>query len=239
MKTSKTIKAEQSIYIGNLDESEHQKLTIKRRKREEELYKKVDCEYSLYLFHKDTLFRKYIRKIQKHTAFETVIIIAIILNSMKLAVDSYFTDNDTYNVFSDLFDTIFNYFFLAECILKIIALGFFIDNGSYLSESWSKLDFIIVVVSMIDQWSHSVDLPFIKVLRMLRTLRPLRFISHNVNMRIAIKALFQSFTAIVYVLIVLFAIGTMFAILGINFFSGKFMYCSIYPYAYSYQADVI
>ncbi len=53
------------------------------------------------------------------------------------------------------------------------------DNGSYLTDSWSQLDFFIVVTSFIDMVFSGVNLPFIKILRLLRTLRPLRFISHN------------------------------------------------------------
>jgi len=41
-------------------------------------------------------------------------------------------------------------------------------------------------------------------------------------MKIAVNALFHSFTAIFYVLIVLLAMFLMFGILFINFFGGKF-----------------
>jgi len=41
-------------------------------------------------------------------------------------------------------------------------------------------------------------------------------------MKIAVIALFHSFSAIFYVIIVLLAIYLMFGILGINFFAGKF-----------------
>jgi hypothetical protein len=35
-------------------------------------------------------------------------------------------------------------------ILKIVTLGFIIDDDSYLSDGWSLLDFFIVVTSFID-----------------------------------------------------------------------------------------
>ena len=73
----------------------------------------------------------------------------------------------------------FNYLFNLECVLKVIALGFTMDDGSYLRDSWNKLDFFIVVTSNIDMLLSGTDIPALKVLRMLRMIRPLRVISHN------------------------------------------------------------
>ena len=42
------------------------------------------------------------------------------------------------------------YFFMIEFIFKLVALGFVMDNGSYLRESWNQLDFFIVITSLID-----------------------------------------------------------------------------------------
>ncbi len=60
--------------------------------------------------------------------------------------------------------------------IKAIALGFILDDGSYLRDSWSVLDFIIVSLSIVDMAASGVNLKAVKVLRLLRTLRPLRFI---------------------------------------------------------------
>ena len=95
------------------------------------------------------------------------------------------------------------------------------------------MDFFIVMVSMIDLILSSVDLPFIKILRLMRTLRPLRFISHNVSMKLVIVALFESIGGIFNVIVVVLIVWLMFAILGVNLFSGKFQYCSVRPYKIS------
>lgn len=70
-------------------------------------------------------------------------------------------------------------------------------------------------------------MPVIKVLRLLRTLRPLRFISHNRPMRIVVKALFESFAAIMNVVLVLAIVWLIFAIIGVSLFSGKFHSCEM------------
>ena len=69
--------------------------------------------------------------------------------------------------------------FILECFLKIIALGFTMDEGSYLRDSWNGLDFFIVTTSIMDMVLATTGMPALKVLRMLRMIRPLRVISHN------------------------------------------------------------
>ena len=80
---------------------------------------------------------------------------------------------------SNELDFIFNYLFILECVLKVIALGFAMDEGSYLRDSWNRLDFFIVITSAIDMMLSNTNIPALKVLRMLRMIRPLRVISHN------------------------------------------------------------
>lgn len=78
-----------------------------------------------------------------------------------------------------------------------------------------------------DMTLQNVDIPAIKVLRLLRTLRPLRVISTNVSMKLIVAALFESVGAIANVVVVLVAVWLMFAIFGMNLFAGKFYYCKM------------
>ena len=52
-------------------------------------YLGVECEKSLYLFSKESKFRKLVYKIQKHKLFDNVIMFLIAVSSIKLAADSY------------------------------------------------------------------------------------------------------------------------------------------------------
>lgn len=117
--------------------------------------------------------------------------------------------------------------FTLECIMKILRNGFFVSPTSYLSESWSVLDFIIVTTSLIDLAVQSVNLPILKVLRLLRTLRPLRFISQNPNMKILVNGLLESLVAIMNVLIVICMVWVMFSILGTNLMRDNMGYCKV------------
>jgi hypothetical protein len=115
-------------------------------------------------------------------------------------------------------------------VLRIITTGFFMDDASYLRESWNQLDFFIVLSSIIDMCLYGQRIKSIKVLRLLRTLRPLRVISHNEELKIIVVSLLDSIGGIFNVLIVVIVIWLIFSIIGVNFFGGKFNYCDIDTY---------
>ena len=89
---------------------------------------------------------------------------------------------------------------------------------------------MIVSVSILDASFENINLPVIKIMRLLRTLRPLRFISHNSGMKTIVVALMQSVGGIFNVAIVVMIVWMMFAILAVNIFGGKLMHCSVDPY---------
>jgi hypothetical protein len=129
---------------------------------------------------------------------------------------------------------------LAELLIKVLAMGLIMDEGSYLRESWNQMDSFIVATSILDMALVNVDLPVIKILRLLRTLRPLRVISHNIAMKLIVASLFESVGAIFNVIVVVVCVWLMFAIFAINIFAGKFFYCSIGKYTYhdKYECNI-
>ena len=203
---------------------------------EKKIGPEIEAENSVYLFNRTSCFRKNIYYIQKHRYFERIIIFLIALSSIKLALESYFVGQSNESSvlrISEQLDLAFNFAFILEAILKVIALGFAMDNNSYLRDSWNGLDFFIVVVSIIDMSLSSTDIPALKVLRLLRMIRPLRVISHNAELKMIVAALFESVGSIINVSFVLLIIWLMFAIYGMNTFMGMFFYCSEEKYKYN------
>jgi hypothetical protein len=131
-----------------------------------------------------------------------------------------------------ILDYFFTVAFIIEMSIKLIALGLIMDDGSYLRDNWNRLDFFIVLSSIVEICFQGIDLPIIKIFRMLRTLRPLRFISHNQAMRLIVGALIDSTGSIVNVLSVVVVVFMIFAIIGVNFWGGGFWFCSIEPYVF-------
>ena len=149
-----------------------------------------------------------------HPWFEHIVLILIVLSSLKLVIETYKTPywSDTTNAILDGLDYVFNGLFILEAIIKIVRLGFVFCPGSYLGDSWSQLDFFIVSASLIDMSLTNVKITFIKVLRILRTLRPLRFISHNRSMKVVVNALMESMTSVFNVSIIILMVWIMFGI---------------------------
>lgn len=92
------------------------------------------------------------------------------------------------------------------------------------------MDFIIISVSIFDTFILTEDIPVIKVMRLLHTLRPLQFISHNKHMKLIVTALLHSFESIMNVLAITFLIWLMFAILGISLLADRMGYCKMEDY---------
>lgn len=66
----------------------------------------------------------------------------------------------------------------------------------------------------------------LSILKLFRTLRPLRIISRNPDMKIIISSLGESMLGIFNVLIIIMCIFLMIGILGINLLGNKLNYCN-------------
>ena len=87
--------------------------------------------------------------------FDRFIIFCIVVNSAILASKEYDQNydvhyNSSWNQISDQIDLAFTSIFTAECIVKIIAMGFLNKKrNGYLHNGWNIIDFTIVVISLI------------------------------------------------------------------------------------------
>ena len=80
---------------------------------------------SLFIFHKDSSVRKFIRKLVYYQIFNLVIIILIILNCFEMCLDNNWIDpNSKYKKALNYMNKFFNIVFLIEAILKIISNDF-------------------------------------------------------------------------------------------------------------------
>ncbi|RWS27873.1 uncharacterized protein B4U80_02113 [Leptotrombidium deliense] len=121
-------------------------------------------------------------------------------------------------------DKFFTIIFFFEMVLKWFAYGF----KYYFSNAWCWLDFIIVMVSVLNFGAELMNMSKVqafKTMRTLRALRPLRAMSRMQGMKVVVNALVQAIPAIFNVLLVCLIFWLIFAIMGVQFFSGKFAYC--------------
>ena len=105
-------------------------------------YQGVQCKKAWFIFSQQNIIRRIAYRIIKHDQFETIILIAIIISSLKLVFDTYLktgtvTDSQQSIIeVGDIIDRVFTIFFALEAFTKALALGFVLNDGSYLRESW-------------------------------------------------------------------------------------------------------
>jgi hypothetical protein len=139
------------VLVEDIDDLEEQAIReifmdegiIKKKDKERERKKEylgVDCENSLYVMKKENFFRKSLYMLQRHKLFDNTIMFLIGISSMKLGADTFYNNYPTTStliIVSGHMDLFLNFAFLFECVTKVCALGFVMDDGSYLRESWN------------------------------------------------------------------------------------------------------
>ncbi|KAL0119390.1 hypothetical protein PUN28_007715 [Cardiocondyla obscurior] len=164
-------------------------------------------------------------KLIENKYFETAVITMILLSSLALALEDVHLQQRP--VLQDVLyymDRIFTVIFFIEMLIKWLALGF----KKYFTNAWCWLDFIIVMVSLINfvaSLCGAGGIQAFKTMRTLRALRPLRAMSRMQGMRVVVNALVQAIPSIFNVLLVCLIFWLIFAIMGVQLFAGKYFKC--------------
>nr|XP_033477259.1 voltage-dependent R-type calcium channel subunit alpha-1E isoform X3 [Epinephelus lanceolatus] len=188
---------------------------------------------SLFIFGEDNVVRKYAKKIIEWPPFEYMILTTIIANCIVLALEQHLPGEDKTPMSKRLEKTepYFIGMFCFEAGIKIIALGFVFHKGSYLRNGWNVMDFIVVLSGILAaagaHMNISVDL---RTLRAVRVLRPLKLVSGIPSLQIVLKSIMKAMVPLLQIGLLLFFAILMFAIIGLEFYSGKLHYtCTPQP----------
>lgn len=98
----------------------------------------------------DSKPRVWLWKLLRHPYFETFIFYIIAVNSVILMIDEPVLKNEYTESTIELISRILSYIFIAECVCKIFVMGFVCGKTTYLREGFNVLDFIIVIISVLD-----------------------------------------------------------------------------------------
>ncbi|KAG8197669.1 hypothetical protein JTE90_001597 [Oedothorax gibbosus] len=162
----------------------------------------------------------------EHKYFETLIITMILISSLALAAeDVNLCERMWLKNGLHYMDKVFTVLFFFEMLLKWLAFGF----KKYFTNAWCWLDFVIVLVSVVNLVAGllgAANIQAFKTMRTLRALRPLRALSRFQGMKVVVNALVQAIPAIFNVLLVCLIFWLIFAIMGVQLMSGKFYECT-------------
>merc|ERR1719331_3177757 len=131
-------------------------------------------------------------------------------------------------VYSNL---IFTSIFFTEMIMKQIAYGLVFGKKAYWRQGWNVLDGGVVGVSVLDVllWANIIpiegDVSFLRTLRLVRALRPLRAISRFPNMKVVVNTIFKSVPELLNLVIVVALCFLIFGLFSVSNFKGRFHSC--------------
>ncbi|KAG8436805.1 hypothetical protein GDO86_007767 [Hymenochirus boettgeri] len=153
-----------------------------------------------------------------------MILATIIANCIVLALEQHLPGDDKTPMSRRLEKTepYFIGIFCFEAGIKIVALGFVFHKGSYLRNGWNVMDFIVVLSGILatagTHFNTHVDL---RTLRAVRVLRPLKLVSGIPSLQIVLKSIMKAMVPLLQIGLLLFFAILMFAIIGLEFYSGK------------------
>ena len=138
---------------------------------------------SCFIFGPSHRVRLYFVWLVEQRWLEFVTLVVIIVNSIVLAIQGppNSPDSPLPKPLSEALEMIFTVLFTVELLIKVVAMGFCGHRGSYLSDPWNRLDFVVVLFGWLPIFVPSLD--NVSAIRSLRALRPLRSIAHLPGVR--------------------------------------------------------
>ncbi|KDO33414.1 hypothetical protein SPRG_02221 [Saprolegnia parasitica CBS 223.65] len=160
------------------------------------------------------------------TWFATFITLVVLLNTITLGLVDYsdpWADgpNPTLlrNRLVDQMNNISLGIFLAEAVLKVLSMGFVYGPTAYCKDYWNLLDLVVLLSGCLGWFFHAGS---VGQLRILRVLRPLRTLHSFPGLKVLVNGVLSSLPALFDVGILLGFSYLVFAILGMEIWSGTY-----------------
>uniref|UniRef100_A0A3Q3A9F4 Calcium channel, voltage-dependent, R type, alpha 1E subunit b n=1 Tax=Kryptolebias marmoratus TaxID=37003 RepID=A0A3Q3A9F4_KRYMA len=182
---------------------------------------------SLFIFAEDNIIRKYAKRIIEWPypyGKSYMILATITANCVVLALEQHLPGEDKTPMAKRLEKTepYFIGIFCFEFGIKLVALGFVFHKGAYLRNGWNVMDFIVVLSGILATAGSHMNIPVdLRTLRAVRVLRPLKLVSGIPSLQIVLKSIMKAMIPLLQIGLLLFFAILMFAIIGLEFYSGK------------------
>jgi voltage-dependent calcium channel L type alpha-1D len=179
---------------------------------------------AIFCFGLKNPLRKKCLEIVEWKPFEFLILLTIMGNCVALAVYTPFPAEDTneMNLILEKVEYIFLVIFTSECIMKIIAYGFWQHPTAYLRSAWNLLDFTIVMIGVVSTILSTLQIEGfdVKALRAFRVLRPLRLVSGVPSLQVVLNAILMAMIPLLHIALLVLFVIIIYAIIGLELFSG-------------------
>ncbi|XP_056157707.1 calcium channel, voltage-dependent, L type, alpha 1F subunit, partial [Lampris incognitus] len=153
------------------------------------------------------------------TAFEYVMFVLILLNTVTLAVQHY-EQSKNFSYIMDILNMVFTGLFTVEMLLKLLALRL----RHYFIDAWNSFDALIVVGSVVDivvtEFSSGEDSSRVSItfFRLFRVMRLVKLLSKGEGIRTLLWTFIKSLQALPYVALLIAMIFFIYAVIGMQTF---------------------
>jgi hypothetical protein len=157
----------------------------------------------------------------QHQAFETVITVFIILNTVGLAMDVHPMPSDL-EYFLTIANIIFSSIFFLEMVLKLIGLG----PKAYVQDPFNLFDAFVVILSLVEMilvYGVGISAAGLSVFRTFRLFRVFKLIRSWTSLRILMTLILNSLVKVSTAGILLIIVMFIFALLGMQLYAGEFV----------------
>ncbi|GLI63280.1 hypothetical protein VaNZ11_006186 [Volvox africanus] len=180
---------------------------------------------AFWIWDEDHPAREWMYWVVTHKRFDYTMFALILLNCVSMALENPFIRPGSPMEKALFWSNVgFTIIFTIEAAIKMFAFTF----SAYIKRITNQVDFLIVVTSLLeiilDTVTDSVDA--VSALRALRALKPLRLLTRSAGMRLVFKSVTMSLMSMANVSIVCILFFLIFAILGVQLFSGRFYRCN-------------
>ena len=161
--------------------------------------------------------RQALRRVVQTTAYNTVVLLLIIANSVLLLFQSSGETAANTHVFL-LLEWAFLVFFTLEIVLGVLAYGPYKAPDGYLRSGWVLLDVVVVVAGWVTVLTPAGT--SVTGLRAFRVLRPLRSMSRVNSVKVMVNTVVATLPAVAHVFLLLLAFWYLLALMGLQLWAG-------------------
>ena len=158
-----------------------------------------------------SMIKKTCQSLLSFALFDYFIVFLILLNAVLLGLETVDGIKDQYKDALIFGNNIILGFFIAEALIKIIAVA--PRFGKYFFNGWNFFDFSIIVLSILPMTAE-----YAMIARLFRLLRILRLISAFPQLRLIVTTLLRSIPSMGHVFILLAILFYIYGIIGYHLF---------------------
>jgi hypothetical protein len=185
----------------------------------------IIMDYSLFLFSPDNKFRQLCYNILDHWLFNYILVLLIIGNVIIISLDHpCINPSSKRKKVIDVLNYFFNIIFIIEAIIKIVNQGLLLNKNAYLRSIINIIDFCCIIIGLIDMGLTDKNIRYIRSVRMIRIVKPIRIITNSENLYLMSKTLVSSIYALSNLLIACLIFMFILSMIGVSIFKDSLYY---------------